>query len=58
MTALLLFGLLGLFSFVSAFSHFSDSTYSLAKVFPQGQAEDTGWGAGQGPWAEPCSISQ
>ena len=31
----LLFGLLLLFSFVSAFSHFSDYTYFLVKVFPQ-----------------------
>ena len=31
---LLLFGLLWLFSFVSAFSHFSDQTYSLVKVSP------------------------
>ena len=32
---LLLFSLVGLFSFASAFSHFSDYIYSLAKIFPQ-----------------------
>ena len=31
----LLFGLLWLFSFVSAFSHFSGQNYSLAKLFSQ-----------------------
>ena len=40
MTALLLFGLLWLFSFVSAFSHFSDYSFSTDKR----QAEDMGWG--------------
>ena len=35
MTLLLLFGRLWQFSYVSAHSHFSDETYSLAKVCPQ-----------------------
>ena len=32
-----------LFSFVSAFSHFSDLTYSLAKVFPQARGRLRTW---------------
>ena len=35
MAKLLLFSLVRLFSFVSAFPHFSDKIYFLAKVFPQ-----------------------
>ena len=40
----------GLFSFVPAFSHFSDQAYSLAKVFPQTKDGVRMWwdGGGEG----------
>ena len=46
MTKLLLSSLLWLFSFISAFSHLSDYTYSLAKVFPQTKGRRRTWGQG------------
>ena len=50
MTTLLLFGLLWLFSFFYTFSHLSDKTYPLAKVFPQKKGRLKTWGScgGQG----------
>ena len=44
MTTLLLFCPFRLLSFVSVFSHFSDLTDSLAKVFPQIKGRQMMWG--------------